>query len=95
MSFTCSLIFANERAVCLGLLNEPSAPRAAAERRDGRKERAEEECVIPRGRSCEVWFFVGFFFFLARGAALLCNPPAAPLSFARSGFSGSLGEDAL
>lgn len=33
MSFTCSLIFANEQAICLGLLNEPSASRAAAERR--------------------------------------------------------------
>lgn len=36
-----------------------------------------------------------FFFFLAGGAALPCYPQAAPLSFARSGFSGSLGEDAL
>lgn len=28
-------------------------------------------------------------------SALLCYPQAAPLPFARSGFSGSLGEDAL
>lgn len=45
---------------------------------------------MPWGYSRELSFF-----FLAGGVALLCNPQAAPLSFARSGFSGSLGEDAL
>lgn len=49
---------------------------------------------MPRGCSRELFLFF-FFFFFARGTALLCNPQAAPLSFARSGFSGSLGEDAL
>lgn len=42
-----------------------------------------------------VWSFFIFCFSRRSCSALLCYPQAAPLPFARSGFSGSLREDAL
>lgn len=64
MSFICSLIFANEQAACIGLLNEALASRVAAERRDGRKERGGRRMCNAMRTLVNCDFFI-FYFFLS------------------------------